>query len=80
MYGGLYLTFLIQCLEVRLEPQMRTLRSVLALKSGSSSKSVVYVSYKSNDLAFLTFKSLHKWSDNFFFIFSKIELWAFGHV
>lgn len=62
------LSFLIKCAKVRLEPQMRTYRLILALKANSSNKSIIYTSYRSNALAPLTSESLHRWSKNFFFI------------
>lgn len=58
--------FMIKYVEVGLEPTIRALRSVLALKVDSSSKSVVNASYRSNALAPLISKSLHKFSDSFF--------------
>lgn len=40
------INFLIKYVEVRLEPRMRALWSVLTLKSDSSSRTVVYASYR----------------------------------
>lgn len=64
-------SFLIKYAKVGLELWMKALRSVLALKSGPSGKSVVYASYKSNILDLMIFVSLYRWSINFFFHSSR---------
>lgn len=47
--------FMIKCAEVELEPRMRALRSILALKAGRSGKLIVYANYWSSALASLIF-------------------------
>lgn len=48
-------SFMIKFVEVGFEPKIRELRLVLALKATPSSKSVIYISYKSSVLASLIF-------------------------
>lgn len=67
-------SFMIKCAKVGLEHKIRVLRSILALKAGRSSKSMVYASYRSSALTSLIFESFHRWGDNFFFILSKAKL------
>lgn len=49
---------MIKCAEVGLEPRMKVLRSALALKASSSSKLVIYASYKVSALALMISKSI----------------------
>lgn len=58
---------MINYVKVGLEPKIRMLRLVLALKVDPGNKSLVYASYMSNALALLIFESLHRLGDSFFF-------------
>lgn len=72
--------FMVKCIKVGFDPRMRALRSIMSLNACPIGKSVVYTSYKSSVVASLVSKSLHKWSDNFFFVHLKFRSWAFGHI
>lgn len=51
---------MIKYVEVKLEPTMKALRLVLALKAIPSGKLVEYASYKGSTLALLIFEFLYK--------------------
>lgn len=69
-----------KCAEIRLKPKINMFRSLLFLKVDPVRQLVIYTTYRSSELAPLVSKSLHRWSDNFFFIRLKSRSWMFGHV
>lgn len=65
-YRAIY-SFMIKCMDVKHDPWMKALRSVLSLKWSFGIISIMHANYKRITLAHLFLNSLHKWQKRFLF-------------